>query len=53
MKLKELRDGEEFPSDFWNYNINPILGYKAPIKLNPNKESIKYSIYPIKKPIRK
>ena len=26
-KLKRLKDGEPFPRDFWNYNINPIVGY--------------------------
>ena len=25
--LKNLKDGEKFPKDFWNYNINPITGY--------------------------
>jgi len=25
--LKNLKDGEKFPADFWNYNINPITGY--------------------------
>lgn len=28
MSLKKLKEGEKFPSDFWNYNINPILGYE-------------------------
>ena len=23
-----LKDGEEFPFDFWNYDVNPILGRK-------------------------
>lgn len=23
-----LKDGEEMPKDFWNYNANPILGYR-------------------------
>ena len=26
-KLKRLKNGEPFPRDFWNYNINPIVGY--------------------------
>ena len=25
--LKRLKVGQEFPRDFWNYNINPHLGY--------------------------
>jgi len=25
--LKILRDGEPFPKDFWNYNVNPITGF--------------------------
>ena len=25
--LKKLKQGEEFPLDFWNYNLNPITGY--------------------------
>ena len=28
VKLKTLKRGEEFPLDFWNYDVNPILGYK-------------------------
>lgn len=25
--LKTLLEGEPFPDDFWNYKVNPILGY--------------------------
>ena len=25
--LKRHREGDPFPEDFWNYNINPITGY--------------------------
>lgn len=25
--LKQYRQGDPFPKDFWNYNINPITGY--------------------------
>jgi hypothetical protein len=25
--FKKLKDGEKMPYDFWNYNINPIVGY--------------------------
>ena len=28
MRLKTLKQGDKFPSDFWNYKINPILGYE-------------------------
>ena len=28
VKLKTLKEGEEFPFDFWNYDVNPILGRK-------------------------
>tara|TARA_R110000744_G_scaffold92179_1_gene178618 strand:+ start:2813 stop:2974 length:162 start_codon:yes stop_codon:yes gene_type:complete len=31
--LKKRKPGEPFPSDFWNYTLNPILGYEY--KLNP------------------
>ena len=26
VKLKTLKKGQEFPFDFWNYDVNPILG---------------------------
>lgn len=48
MPLKELRQEEEFPKDFWNYNINPILGYKYEvIKKNTKKDKYKYGLIPI------
>ncbi len=25
--MRKLKDGEKVPYDFWNYNINPIVGY--------------------------
>ena len=28
VRLKTLKRGEEFPFDFWNYDVNPILGRK-------------------------
>ncbi len=35
MPLKILKRGEKFPRDFWNYKINPILGYEyKPAKKN-------------------
>ena len=27
-KLKEHQKGDPIPGDFWNYNLNIILGYK-------------------------
>ena len=27
-KLKEHKKGDPIPWDFWNYNLNIILGYK-------------------------
>lgn len=46
--LKELKIDEPFPTDFWNYNINPILGYKYEHKPRDyKKEFEKYGIKPI------
>ena len=28
MLLKRLEEGADFPHDFWNYRLNPILGYE-------------------------
>ena len=28
MRLKTLKKGQPFPKDFWNYKVNPILGYE-------------------------
>ena len=48
MKLKELKAGEEMPRDFWNYNVNPILGYKTDAKFyNLKTGALKYGIKPI------
>jgi len=30
-KLKRFKEGT-FPGDFWNYDINPITGFKAESK---------------------
>lgn len=47
-KLKELKQGEEMPHDFWNYNVNPILGYKFDRRAKiTEKEQKKYGITPI------
>lgn len=35
--LKKRKLGEPFPNDFWNYTLNPILGYEY----KPDKRIIK------------
>lgn len=47
MKLKELPDGQEMPKDFWNYLVNPILGYKYKEPRKIQKETNKYGLTPI------
>lgn len=43
--LKKLKKGEKFPMDFWNYDINPILGYRYdPLERNSRKEYLKYGL---------
>lgn len=47
-KLIELKDGEPMPNDFWNYNVNPILGYKhETIRRVLSKEKTKYGLKPL------
>lgn len=47
-QLKELKQDEEMPKDFWNYNVNPILGYKfETIQRNYKNETKKYGIKPL------
>ncbi len=29
-RAKQIRDPKDFPQDFWNYLVNPILGYYVP-----------------------
>jgi hypothetical protein len=49
-KLKELKQGEQMPYDFWNYDVNPILGYKfEKYRKNSAKEINKYGMIPISK----
>ncbi len=31
---KRLPIGQEMPRDFWNYDVNPITGYKTNRELN-------------------
>ena len=48
MKLKELQLDEEMPKDFWNYNVNPILGYKFERRARvTSKEQKKYGLNPL------
>lgn len=28
--MRRLKEGEDMPLDFWNYKVNPILGYYLP-----------------------
>jgi hypothetical protein len=42
-KLKILKEGEPLPHDFWNYQVNPILGYEYKIKNYPSKDILKYN----------
>ena len=35
-KRRQINDPKDFPKDFWNYLVNPILGYYVkPVKLSP------------------
>lgn len=46
MPLKEYKQGEPIPDDFWNYNINIILGYALKRERSMNQETQKYGITP-------
>jgi len=47
-KLKEIKQGEQMPYDFWDYDVNPILGYKyEKQRKNSAKEQHKYGVKPI------
>lgn len=46
MALKQLREGEEFPDDFWNYDVNVILGYRLRDEGNWKEQTRKYAIKP-------
>jgi len=37
VNLKKRKEGDPFPNDFWNYTLNPILGYEY----KPDKRVIK------------
>lgn len=36
-KNKIITQGEEMPMDFWNYRVNPILGYYVKQKVTSKK----------------
>tara|TARA_X000001382_G_scaffold127480_1_gene115395 strand:+ start:947 stop:1129 length:183 start_codon:yes stop_codon:yes gene_type:complete len=45
MPLKRLKFGEKMPDDFWNYKVNPILGYEYEGQTrNTHKEYKKYGL---------
>jgi hypothetical protein len=45
MLLKRLKLGEKMPDDFWNYKVNPILGYEYEGQIrNTHKEYKKYGL---------
>ncbi len=46
MALKRLNDGEELPDDFWNYDVNVILGYSYRVPRNYEVETKKYAMKP-------
>ncbi len=42
VELKELRVGEKMPKDFWNYKVNPIVGYNDRELVNERYKVIEY-----------
>ena len=41
--MKYLKEGEEMPVDFWNYAVNPILGYNVQkFREHTLKDELKY-----------
>jgi hypothetical protein len=48
MKIKDLKIGEKMPIDFWNYKVNPIVGYYIEPRHNSIQQKFKYGITPIK-----
>jgi len=41
-ELKKLEDGQEFPSEFWNYLVNPITGYPFSVLTEKKVHGNKY-----------
>lgn len=48
MKIKELKVDDEMPRDFWNYKVNPIVGFYIEPRHNSVKDQLKYGLIPIK-----
>ena len=46
MKLKYYKEGDEIPADFWNYDLNIILGYSIRKLRKIETEKSKYGIIP-------
>lgn len=39
--MKKLKEGEDMPLDFWNYLVNPIVGfYVEPLRNEQNNKVI-------------
>ena len=38
-KPKTLLMSEKMPRDFWNYDVNPITGYKTNLDLNADEKN--------------
>jgi len=46
MALKYYKEGDPIPSDFWNYDLNIILGYKYNEKESIKEQTKRYGIVP-------
>lgn len=46
MALNKYKCGDPIPDDFWNYDLNIILGYRYRMIRNWEKETNKYAIKP-------
>lgn len=46
MKLKYHKEGDPIPADFWNYDLNIILGYRYREKESWKKQIKRYGITP-------
>lgn len=38
--MRKLKEGEEMPLDFWNYKVNPIVGYYVEPLRNVQDDSV-------------
>jgi hypothetical protein len=46
MKLKPYKEGTPIPNDFWNYDLNIILGYSVRTPRDFKQEANKYGVTP-------